>query len=99
MKPSLRIDEPPFWLSGSKNIADGKLAEMLIADRRAGLTPAAIVEQRFRALLDDSSLKVGMARLCLPRADERTPRTIEYAPLGDPGEGPSTKGTQKGDRP
>jgi hypothetical protein len=60
---------------------------MLIADKRAGLTPADIVEQRFRALLHDSSLKVSMPRLRLPRADGRTKRTIEYASRAEPKEG------------
>jgi hypothetical protein len=87
LKPSPRIDEPSFWATGSNTIADEPPEEMLIADQRAGLTPADIVEQRFRALLDKSSLKVGMPRTSLPRTDNRTRRIIAYASRGDPRSG------------
>lgn len=86
MKPSPRIDEPSCWPTESKTVADEPSAETLIADQRAGLTPADIVEQRFRTLLDISSLKVGM-----PRVDGRTRRTIAYASRSDPGAGVSRK--------
>jgi hypothetical protein len=46
-----------------------------------------MVEQRLRALLGGSALKVGQSRLDLPRADGRTKRTMEYPPLAWPKEG------------
>jgi hypothetical protein len=91
LKPSRRIDEPPFRTTSPKPVAAEPPEEMLIADKRAGLTPADLVEQRFRALLRDSSPKVGMPQFCLPRADGRTKRTIEYASLGGPKEGASRR--------
>jgi hypothetical protein len=84
LKPSPQIDEPSFWPTGSKTIADEPPEEILIADQRAGLTPADIVEQRFRALLDKSSLKVGMPRISLPRTEGRARRTIAYVSRGGP---------------
>jgi hypothetical protein len=80
-----------FWSTGSKTVGDKQLEEVLIADKRAGLTPADIVEQRFRALLHNSSLTIGIPRLCLPRDDSCTRRTIEYASLGDPKAGASQR--------
>jgi hypothetical protein len=59
---------------------------MLIADKRAGLSPADMVEQRFQALLYGSALKVGLTRLCIPRPQGRTRSTIQRAPLGGPNE-------------
>ena len=91
MKLSRQIDEPPFRKTGSKPVAEGQPEERLIADKRAGLTPADIVEQRFRVLLHGSSLTVGMPRLCLPRADRRVRRTIEYASCGELEEGASRR--------
>jgi hypothetical protein len=77
--------------AGSKPVAHEQLEDILIADKRAGLSPADIVEQRFRVLLNSSALKVGMPRLCFPRADGRTRRAIEYASLGEPKEGASRR--------
>lgn len=91
MKPSPRIDEPSFRPTESKTVVDEPSVETLIADQRAGLTPADIGEQRFRALLDNSSLKVGMPRISLSRTDGRTQRTIAYASRGDPRAGVSRK--------
>jgi hypothetical protein len=82
VKPSRRIDEPPFPTAGSNSAADARPEETLIADKRSGLTLADIVEGRFWGLLHGSALKVGMPRLCLPRADGRTARTIEYPSIG-----------------
>jgi hypothetical protein len=59
---------------------------MLVADKRAGLTPADLVEQRFQALLQGSSTKPGTPRICLCRTDGRGRRAVEYAPSGGPTE-------------
>ena len=96
MKPSRRIDEPPFRITGSKPVADEQREDILIADKRAGLTPADIVEQRFRVLLHGSSLKADMSRLCLPRAGGRARRTLEHTSLGEPKEGASRRKTNLG---
>jgi hypothetical protein len=69
---------------------------MLIADKRAGLTPADMVEQRFQDLLLDSSLDPGMPRLSLPRAGGRTRRTIAYASLGKAKESASPREANRG---
>jgi hypothetical protein len=77
-------------------VGDEQPQESLIADRRAGLTPADMVEQRLQALLGGSALKVDMPRLCLPRADGRTKRTIDYPPLGGPKEVASRRAANSG---
>jgi hypothetical protein len=66
LKPSRRPDEPPFQTTAPKRIADQQPDEMLIADKRAGLSPADMVENRLRALLHGSNLKVGLPRHSFP---------------------------------
>jgi hypothetical protein len=51
-----RIEKPPLRTIASKTVIVAQPAEILIADKRAGLTPADIVEHRFQALLLRSSL-------------------------------------------
>ena len=91
MKPSSRSNEPAFRITDAKWVGDEQPQERLIADRRAGLTPADMVEQRLQALLHCSALMAGTSRLCLPRADGRMNRTIEYAPIEEPEEGISPR--------
>src|SRR6516162_8932891 len=64
---------------GSKPADRAERVESLIADRRAGLTPSDMVEQRLRALLYGASLRVGHLRLGLPRTHECRKRMIESA--------------------
>ena len=52
--------------------------ESLIADRRAGLTPSDMVEQKLRALLHGAPLRVGHLRLGLLQSGVPGPRGIEY---------------------
>lgn len=80
MKPSSRSHEPPFRTTDSKRVGGEQQQERLIADRRAGLTPSDMVEQRLQALLCCSALIAGTPPLCLPRADGRMKRTIGYTP-------------------
>ena len=55
-----RIDKPPVRAIASKSVSTAQQAEILIADKRAGLTPSDMVEQRFQALLLRSSLDPGI---------------------------------------
>ena len=56
---------------GSKPADRAETVESLIADRRAGLTPSDMVEQKLQALLHGTPLRVGYLRLGLPRTDAR----------------------------
>lgn len=76
-----RMDKPPLRTISPKSVIATQPAEMLIADQRAGHTPAEMVEQRFQALLLGSSLNPGTSNLSIPRADGHTKRTIEYTSL------------------
>jgi hypothetical protein len=66
LKPSRRPDEPPFRTTGSKRIDDLQPEEMLIADKRAGLSPADMVERRFQTLLSGSEPREGLPRPSFP---------------------------------
>jgi hypothetical protein len=52
--------------------------ESLIPDRRAGLTPSDMVEQKLRALLRGAPLRVGHLRLGLLQSGVPGPRGIEH---------------------
>ena len=89
-----RIDKPPVRTIASKSVITAQQAEILIADKRAGLTPADMVEQRFQALLLHCSLNPGTHQLSLPRDGGHTGRTIKFrfaegregsVPAGPPG--------------
>ncbi len=80
------IDKPPLRTIASKLLRVAQPAEILIADKRSGVTPAAMVEQRFQALLLGSSLIPGMHGVSISRADGHIRRTIAYASLGEPKE-------------
>jgi hypothetical protein len=54
------MDKPPVRTIASKSVITAQQAEILIADKRAGLTPADMVEQRIQALLLRSSLNAGI---------------------------------------
>lgn len=89
MKPSRRIDEPPLRTIDPNEVVHTRSEEMLVADKRAGLTPADLVEQRFQALLrGGSSLTPDMPWLGLSRTDGRTRRAVQYAPSRRPTEMP-----------
>jgi hypothetical protein len=64
---------------GSKPADRAEPEEFLIADRRAGLTLADMVEQKLRALLHGAPLRSGHLRLDLHRTHECTKRMIEPA--------------------
>jgi hypothetical protein len=51
------MDKPPLQTIASKSVSAAQPPEKLITDKRAGITPADLVEQRFQALLLGSSLK------------------------------------------
>ena len=78
-----RIDKPPIRTIAAKSVIPAQPAEILIADKRAGLTPADMVEQRFQALLLGSSSDSGMSRLSLCHVGGHTRRTVAYASLGE----------------
>jgi hypothetical protein len=78
-----RIEKSPLRTIASKSVNSDQQAEILIADKRAGLTPADMVEQRLQALLLRSSLSPGTPGLSIPRADGHTRTTIAYTSLGE----------------
>jgi hypothetical protein len=86
-----RIDKPPLRTIAAKSVIPAQPAEILIADKRAGLTPADMVEQRFQALLLGSSSDSGMSRLSLCHVGGHTRRTIAYASLGEEKESASRR--------
>ncbi|MHB1422566.1 MAG: ASCH domain-containing protein [Gemmataceae bacterium] len=88
MKPSSRSNEPGFRSADSKRLGDEQPREKLIADKRAGLTPTDLVEQRLQVML---RCPAGVPRLCPPRGDGRTNRTIEYTPARRTEEGTSRR--------
>ena len=63
---------------GSKPADRAEPVESLIADRRAGLTPSDMVEQKLRALLHGAPLRVGHLRLGLLQSGVPSPRGIEH---------------------
>lgn len=81
MNSSRCIDKPPLRTIDPKSVIAAQLGEMLIADKRSGLTPADLVEQRFQALLLGSSSDSGMSRPSLCHVGGHTRRTIAYASL------------------
>jgi hypothetical protein len=81
LNSSRRIDKPPLRTIAAKSVIPAQPAEILIADKRAGLTPADMVEQRFQALLLGSSSDSGMSRLSLCHVGGHTRRTIAHASL------------------
>lgn len=91
MTPFRRIDKPSPRTIAPKSGSVAEPAEMLIADKRVGLTPADMVEQRFQALLLSSSLGSGTPRLNLPRAGGRIRRTSAHASLGEEKESASRR--------
>ncbi|MGH7174002.1 MAG: hypothetical protein ACRELG_27330 [Gemmataceae bacterium] len=82
MKPTRRLDELPFRITDSPHVTDEEREEMLIADKRAGLSPADMVEQRLQALLHGSARKLGTPPFGNPRANPRARRKIDDARLG-----------------
>jgi hypothetical protein len=60
MNSPRRIEKPPLRTIASKSVITAQQAEILVADKRAGLTPADMVEQRLQALLLRSSLNSGI---------------------------------------
>jgi hypothetical protein len=91
LNSSRRIDKPPLRTIAAKSVISAQPAEILIADKRAGLTPADMVEQRFQALLLGSSSDSGMSRLSLCHVGGHTKRTIAYASLGEEKESSSRR--------
>jgi hypothetical protein len=73
----------------SKRVGNEQPEERLIVDRRAGLTPVDIVEQRLRSLLRCSTQMAGGPQFCLPRGNQRSKRTIDYPLAGGTAEGTS----------
>jgi hypothetical protein len=83
------IDKPPLRTIDLKSVIPAQSVEILIADKRSGLSPAALVEQRFQALLLGSSSNSGMSRPSLCHVGGHTRRTIAYASLREEKEGGS----------
>jgi len=91
LNSSRRIDKQSLRALARKSVSVPQPAEILIADTRAGLTPANIVEQRFQALLLRSSLGPGTPQFGLSRLGGHTKRTIAYASLGEEKESASRR--------
>jgi hypothetical protein len=60
MNSSRGVDKSPRRPTAPKSVIPARQAEILIADKRAGLSPADMVEQRLQALLLRSSLSIGI---------------------------------------
>ena len=93
-----RLDKPSLRTIAPKSVSAAQPDEILIADKRAGLTPADLVEQRFQALLLGSSRAPGMSRLSLCRAGGNTKRTIAYASLREAKESTNRREAKRGQR-
>jgi hypothetical protein len=60
LNSSRYVDKSPRRPTAPKSVITAQQAEILIADKRAGLSPADLVEQRLQALLLRSSLGPGI---------------------------------------